>query len=511
MERIARIHPAIGIARLGNSEAVDGHFVGPERPLDSTQPAGGYRDVSGLLKRQGARFRVFLQETDGSVRELTPDDAEIVWALEVANSKAAADRFHGVAEPNPGPRNATFTPRAQLTLAVPKTTIAGPDQSVDLVNQTKFMGFDLPVVLATAKTDSSGRLIVLGGFGKAGSPAGVPLDSPGSNFANHDGWFDDVSDGRVSASITMRDGSPSPRVVASWVVSAPPKFVPAAYPIVTMYDTLLQVAIDRGLARDPFADPAFQPSFTHHVYPILARALAVRWLWAPTNQAGAPLSIHKSMLSMPPAARDGIFAKLRTPASSPSVAGSGPGNMPRIWSDLYPDGKNGTLTPLQYRTMQAWKAGNFINDWQGPPAPDATITPDGLDRAALEPCVGAAFYPGIEASWKLRDQFAFIAPFRLDPDAIQPGDVTAQMSLPWQSDFIDCAVERGNLQQDLTWWPAQRPIHAWKTPTDPPVSWARAFDGTGDLSAEQMVRDWYRLGFLLPVGDAFLERDRKDV
>jgi hypothetical protein len=510
MDRIAKIHPSIGIARLGNSEAADGFFIGPEAPMDSAQPTEGYRDSQKRLKRQGARFRVFLHDTDASVRELTLDEADIVWTLEVANSKAAAERFHGVAEPSTGLRNATFTPRTLLTLAAPAASVTGRDQSVDLVNQTAFMNFNLPIVLATAKTDAAGRLVVLSGFGKAGSPGGTPLDSPGSNFANHDGWFDDVCDGRVSATVTMRDGSPSPRVVSSWVISAPPKFAPTVQPVVTLYDTLRQVAIDRGLAQSPFADPAFKPSFTRDVYPILSRAIAVRWLWAPDNDPAPVAVFHNTLVAMPPAARDAIFAKLRKPASSPQLPGTGAGNMPRMWSDLYPDGKNGTLTPLQYRIMQEWKNGNFINDWQGPPTSDGAITPDGLDRAALESCVGAAFFPGIEASWKIRDQLAFIEPFRLDPGAIRPGDVTAQMSLPWQSDFLDCAFESGNIGQDLTWWPAQRPINVRQTPSGPPISWARAFDNQADLTTEQMVVDWFRLGLILPVGDALLEHDRSD-
>ena len=55
--RTARIHPAIGIARLGNSE--DDGFIGPEVPGVYQFPEGGYRDSEGRLRRQGARFRVF--------------------------------------------------------------------------------------------------------------------------------------------------------------------------------------------------------------------------------------------------------------------------------------------------------------------------------------------------------------------------------------------------------------------------------------------------------------------
>ena len=226
------------------------------------------------------------------------------------------------------------------------------------------------------------------------------------------------------------------------MITAPPKFAPTVLPVVTLYDTLRQVAIDRGLLASPFSDAAFQPSFTRDILPILARARAVRWLWA--NGDPSPVgSFHHTMATMPPTARNRIFGKLRTPGASLGQPGTGTGNMPRIWSDQYLEGTNGTLTPLQYRMMEAWKNGTFVDDFRTAPPPDATITPAGLDQAALDPCVGAAFYPGIEVSWKVRDEFRFVEAFRLDPDQIRPGDVTAQMSLPWQSDFLDCAVEDG--------------------------------------------------------------------
>ena len=50
-----KIHPAIGIARVGNSSTE--FFVGPEHPGVHSQPQGGYRDTQGRIKRQAARFR----------------------------------------------------------------------------------------------------------------------------------------------------------------------------------------------------------------------------------------------------------------------------------------------------------------------------------------------------------------------------------------------------------------------------------------------------------------------
>ena len=53
--------------------------------------------------------------------------------------------------------------------------------------------------------------------------------------------------------------------------------------------------------------------------------------------------------------------------------------------------------------MKKWMKGKFINDWSPHPLTSEEITPEGLDRAALEPCVGGAFFPGLEAGWMMRD------------------------------------------------------------------------------------------------------------
>ena len=52
-----KIHPAIGVARLGNSPTK--FFIGPELPGRQKPPVGGYKDAQGRVKRQAARFRLF--------------------------------------------------------------------------------------------------------------------------------------------------------------------------------------------------------------------------------------------------------------------------------------------------------------------------------------------------------------------------------------------------------------------------------------------------------------------
>ncbi|MFQ6325812.1 LodA/GoxA family CTQ-dependent oxidase [Nocardia sp. CWNU-33] len=70
----ARIHPGIGVARVGNSP--DEFFPGPEAPGIPANPEGQFKDAQGGMKRQAARFRLYGYNTAGKVvRELTAAEA----------------------------------------------------------------------------------------------------------------------------------------------------------------------------------------------------------------------------------------------------------------------------------------------------------------------------------------------------------------------------------------------------------------------------------------------------
>lgn len=520
--RRVRIFPTIGVARLGNSKTQ--YYVGPEIPDFSQPPSGGYRDSDPgrLIKRQGARFHLFgYDENDKLVGEISSDDADISWTVHIANTKAASEWFHSKSEPSPAMRNAKFAgERNQLKLDPGEVNIGGKNADfADLtkslsVNRAKdieinqlFLDKPVKVKLGTVTTDDKGLLIVLGGHGESKSPVGATL--AGGNFANHDGWYDDVSDGVVKATVSLRDGS-TPPVTDAWVLIAPPKYAPELKTIVSLYDTLRQSAVDKNILASLFADPTFKPSFTTDIYPILLRAANMRWVYSNGQPQFSLGEFHRTFNDISAANRATVFARLSTPATVPGEPAVGGGDMPRMWSDAYPQGANGTLTRIQYQTIKMWKDGNFVNDWNGGPAPPAaTVTPDGLIRAALEPCVGAAFYPGIEASWKLRDDYAFSEAFRLDSSTMDPGDITKQMSLPWQSDFLDCAVESSQSGLDLVWWPAQRPINVLSTMTgDNYIPWARSTaSGTDEMTVEQMITDWYKLGFILKRSNGRYEED----
>ena len=90
-----RIHPGIGIARLGNSFTE--YFIGPESPDCLPQPKGGlFKDKEGRVKRQAVRFRIYAYDSnDKVVKELTSDDCSIAWQVHLANRKSESNTFRG--------------------------------------------------------------------------------------------------------------------------------------------------------------------------------------------------------------------------------------------------------------------------------------------------------------------------------------------------------------------------------------------------------------------------------
>lgn len=471
-----KIHPAIGIARVGNSP--DRFFIGPEKPGDRAAPEGGYKDRFGRMKRQAARFRLFGYDAAGNlVQEITQEDANITWTVHVANKKAAWKKFDGLKQNTPL-RNASIKDRKSLIIDPGSRSITGPRTSA-MFDSGLFLR--TPVPLGEIRTDEDGHLLVLGGFGASASPDNRPVDT----FANNDGWHDDVSDGPVSASVRLNGQSVDIQAKAAWVICGPPDFAPALDSITTLYDVLQQFAVDHLGVKPPV-----RPSFTKHIYPILRRVIQMQWV---SMMAGGA---HKTLLTVipppgPDAVRAAIFARLKNPND-----GTGD-DMPMIFSDT--EEKNEAITRLQYDILRKWKDEEFENDWNGPPEAETQITPDGLDRAALESCIGGAFFPGIEAGWFMRDVYKYSEPFRLDQTKLSAGDVTKQMSVPWQADFYACHVDG-----DTSWWPSQRPDDVFPDDGSGQISWTR------DLvnSADDMVQYWYQLGVVVQRGEAFLETER---
>src|SRR5262249_49603904 len=122
-------------------------------------------------------------------------------------------------------------------------------------------------------TDESGRLIVLGGTGNSASPSHAPVFDPANSdsFNNANDWYDDTSDGPVTASVAI-DGNPIP-VEAAWVVVAPPNYAPNIVSWRTLYDLLTDVYVRCG-----WLDIPQKLSFTNDILPILRRLSNLQWV-----------------------------------------------------------------------------------------------------------------------------------------------------------------------------------------------------------------------------------------
>ena len=505
------VHPGIGIARVGNSP--DEWFYGPELPNVATPPEGGYKDTKGRIKRQAARFRIYAYDKDhnnlGELPLLDPvspgntPGGVARWSAHLANKKAAWHEFNAY-QPSPRLRNAAVKERGQLEIDAGPRTICGPALSDARYHLTggKFLGKEVP--LGEIRTDEFARLVVLGGFGSAGPvvPGDPNPDCATEDYANNDNWHDDVSDGPVTASVTLSDGR-SVSVEPAWVIVAPPNFAPGINSVVTLYDVIRDTACRAG-----WLDDHSRPVDYHRdIRPILLRAADTTWV---NNNArrghgyGKPgdyhakdpakaLKIDKKMLdalSSPGKVRalvsaDGettvarrIFERLREPLDfkkntpgmpdeqvepadladddprngqatarfMPALSGDGgdtTDDEPRTWL---------TLLRSQYERFRRWSQGEFVAGEAERPVPWHDMSHEdqtaALQRAALEPCVGGAFFPGIEMSYAARWKRTFSSTFRIDQKSHSAGDVTKYMAVPWQADFYEC---------NTNWWPAQRP------------------------------------------------------
>ncbi len=455
MATVYKIHPAIGIARVGNSPEF---FIGPERLGERPNPAGGFKDAQCRVKRQAARFRIFAHHDDGTAEEITDAEADITWTVHLANKKAAY----------PGRGNSEAA--GDLTINPGARSTTGPNQQKLFDNGAiRFAGQPVTTVpLGEMRSDDDNHLLVLGGAGHSSSPGGDGI----LDFWGNPGWFDDISDGPVSATIKIRATSTNPPVTGAWVICAPPKYAPHQDSPTTLYDRVLQAMVDAGLAAAPTSS-----TYTKDVYPILQRARDIKWVYNTFAHTWPDPVIA-------PGLRTAIFDRLRPP-----------GDMPLL------NNPDSALTPIQFAHMQRWKDNvNFTNDWVGVPAPEATVSPAGMDRAALEACVGGAFFPGIEAGGLSAGNRPIIeAPFyseafRINHATATPGTISASMAVPWQADFKDCADN---------WWPVPRPNEVIPQGTSSYVDWARDIG-----SYEDMITKWHTLGFVVEQGGQHVEVER---
>ncbi|WP_437626064.1 LodA/GoxA family CTQ-dependent oxidase [Sorangium sp. So ce1151] len=489
---IYRIHPAIGFARVGGGSEF---FIGPEVPgYGATGRDAGrgsdippYKEVpSGPLKRQAARFRVWRYTWDKTANKYIPDpqdladsEVKIKWTVELANRKASFFEFHGTngedpaAAFNPRRRNRRVTVSREAALEI----TPGPRSIWGASQGPKRFDVSIPglpiTYLGEILTDNKGRLLVLGGLGKSmpsstlAAAGGLKHPVPLATYANNPTWFDDISDGPVTAELEFKSGETVSweDVEPAWVIVGPPDFAPGLRSVVSLHDTLVDVWVRNARLdvsgasgaplwmRDMRCDfnaasgfTNFTPNFIRDVYPFLQAVMNMRWVHAPAQE------IHKwdwAKLSDPSGAgsayRKSVFQRIRVPQSLTGLPKGINANMPKLIGDEQideytaspvdedaaadtaasrrrvsaPGGPKSwwTVTAVQYAVMRQWMLGKF--DPSGWPRsnkpsdlapPPKTVTPLGLDQSALENCIGGAFFPGIEVGWLIRNPVLYESP-----------------------------------------------------------------------------------------------------
>ncbi len=562
----AAIHPAIGVARVGNSPT--DFFCGPEVTDPTPETPGFYRDGSGALKRQAARFRLYGYNAAGEVvAELTADTADIDWTVHVANRKAAWYQWTMALDVPEAAGSKIPRRNAQVAGAARETLLIDPGaKSIhgksSLGPEYEFRGTfqNVGVYLGEIRTDEAGRLLFLGGHGVSASPSGSTIfnsDDP-NGFINADGWYDDMSDGPVTATVTI-EGREIP-VEPAWVLTAPPDYGPNLHGVRTLYDLLYDLYLSAG-----WLDPPPQVSFREDIEPILRRLSRLQWVnsgFATQFGSGGPNDFedpaYLAKLARVPASRtDLLYRELRRQVFNSFRDPGGTDNNPLPWPWIYGDAmdvppansprQNASVSPTQYRMLRAWADGNFVAS-RGQPAPSLFSKvplqeqPAMLDRAALTFCLADAFHPGCEVTWPIRHLTMFHAPFRIRhrpsgqpaPDygstltpaialspagplhAQGPGDLTQWMGLPWQADtgFCRSGYDRAYDPFVPTFWPARVPNQILTEPNyriviDPQAPrdrrlaafasrmvWTAPLQGTTAGQMEEMVRLFGDMGLV---------------
>jgi hypothetical protein len=503
----AKIHPSIGIARVGNSRKEDGFYIGPQVVDPLPKPGNFYRDGTGALKREVAEFRIYGYDAQGRVVcELDMQEGvEITWTVELANHKSAWYNFE-LALDIPEAATATPSTRRNANVPLPERGALSIQPGPRSISEPRASGqqyhFDgggfmgIPVPLGELRTDPRGRLWVFGGHGKSASIDG----SAPTTFANNDGWYDDTSDGPVTASVRL--GGRELRVAPAWVVVAPPNYGPQQKSVRTMYALMTDVAIQSGQLPVPT-----RPSFKNDLLPIFKAMCDLQWMNA-GFAAGFGYGMPQYFLApdyLRKLSQEGnTYAQLRRTVANAFRNPQYEDASMKPWPWIYGDAMNvpmppipramNTLTTTQLAMLARWADGEFIADYDPDAGFDGTRDiadvplaeqPAMLDRAALEFCLADAFHPGCEMTWPVRHATMYSEPYRWrhrakddpEPDYGKtltpaeacsfngplygqfPGSITRWMAIPWQTDSASCRSGYDPQYDPYlpTFWPARVP------------------------------------------------------
>lgn len=628
---VYRVHPAIGIARVGNSEE---YYLGPETAAGLPLPGepdnsarGGLpinpdtnktitskdlRDANGAFKRQAARFRIFQYSNDQSASYPTGQGTEIqigstvngkkvkdiIWTVHVANKKANTyvlvedppkagivsyenGEYPPIRNPkegsdlndparvsrltiDPGPRTISGAGAGSVKFDTATTaSIYQPGTGiVQLANYPKsfpadsFKDLSCPVgaidTLGELRTDKQGHLLVLGGYGRAcgwGPTPGLHGD------VNNNNWFDDASDGPVSAVLVLDDDSVQPVQVGAWAVTTDPGYAPQTLNIVSLWDDMYDTWV-RALGLNPALydrtkvglggfQTSYKPSFPDQLAPIFQSVALQQWN---INLNGGGIYAHQQVgqINATTDPSQTIVNPVKSTIRDPNDASQWsvpPPVMPGSLGDSNQDFL--VVSKTQYFFLQQWQNKDFT------PGPGPALGPgEYLDKVTLQNCLGGRFSPGIDLTFNVRDPDLYIkdwgtsGPFRIKPKPLdysgvkpgtplltegyvplhtgnagaEPGDMSKFMAIPWHTDYNSCATHPptspAKKGDNLYWsWPAQRPVAVYPAKLNPSGAtptkqlWSVRGPGTESPSHPQnwgryqdrinIVLNWHRIGVVI--------------
>ncbi len=503
------IHPAVGIARVGNAPAGE-YYLAPEVPGRAADPGpAGYKNKKGEVRREAARFRVYGYDAEGQVvREITAAEAEITWEVHLANRKAAWYKFANAMDLKQYAlstvyRNGTIVGGSRQALVIDPGAIEiqgrnqkGPEYRFAQGFIRFGEGGPIQVPLGELRTDEAGRLVVVGGAGRSASST----NQPAITFANNEGWYDDLADGPVRATVKLSGHATAMIAEPAMVAVTPPNFGPGLHGVVTLYDVVYDLFRRHGWLAEDSPERPRRVRFWEDVFPLFERMVLTQWvnlgaylLFGP-GSAGDLLEPEtlKRLADPSPAhraERERIFHMFRTPPPPWDAPGRHthlPPPQPSLLPPFYGDGFGEymdiaidelALTQTQFERLSRWAEGDFVPGEHRTPPPrieDLPLAeqPGALDRTPLEDCLGGPFHPGIELTWPMRVPRMWRPPhetgglrFRLHilpagetpkddfgpvltpelclgPEgpltASGPGTLTRWLGVPWQTDEASC-------------------------------------------------------------------------
>jgi hypothetical protein len=337
-----RIHPSIGVGRLGNSFSE--FYLAPDKigalPIEADahgnpvfvdgkpKRVSEFKDPEGRIKRQAATFSIYRSSPSKPDEEVLVDLKDesiekIEWTVHVANKKAAWWNFvpllgdlmfgeynsYKTWQKTPAAwglssnswtelRNAGTAGKNRQSLIIdpgPRTLVK-PDEIIHFDKKSapadyKFVSFPDPgsitqglsvQTLGEMRTDSNGNLLVIGAYGRAGGSESI------TGFGGGDTWNDDIADGPVTAKIHFKDGS-SPVELKAWVVIGSPKFAPELVNISTWDDVIIDAAI-KSMNTNPEVydlkkweandgwNPGYIVNYGKDIQPFLNRIADYQWV-----------------------------------------------------------------------------------------------------------------------------------------------------------------------------------------------------------------------------------------